>query len=93
MAVELSPSLHRTGLPLSVLAVIQILSGANLLRALQLTEDYKRNILAIDRLQIDAAVREAAARAAIADREKPAKPTRLNLKAIQLREAERSLLA
>lgn len=93
--MQLSPLLLKSGLPHSVLSVLTILSGGNQLRALQLMEEYKRNVLRIDRLQIEAALRERTARLAIAAREPVAQPKRklrVNVRELKLREAQESLL-
>lgn len=89
---HLPPHLHRTGLPHSVLSTLRVLANGNDLTALQLVEQYKRNLLTMEREVLEASARELLAKKRF-EAEGAKRQKAESKRATAAREAELELLA
>ena len=89
--MQLPSNLQETGLQSCILHTIWVLANANQLKALQLADEYSRNLYTFAKAEVESAAREAAAKAELIRR--ATKPTKVEKNLDKIREAELELLA
>ena len=89
--MQLPSNLQETGLQSCILHTIWVLANANQLKALQLADEYAKNLYTFAKQEVESVAREAAAKAEFIRRMK--KPTKVEKNLDKIREAELELLA